>query len=285
MDEIKAKARAIKMSKEPDSNIELADKVICIALLQCQPVASKAAALQQLEQTAQAAQQQEVTLLITPEMYLTGYNIGNQACRELAEDLDGPSLRQIKAMCRQYQVAMVVGFPEQRGGAIYNSAVFIDESGEVRMCYQKTHLYGPVDNAQFRAGDSLCPSFEWHGWQFALAICYDIEFPEVARHAAINNTDVILVPTANMEPFTRVPQRIVPARAEENTLYIAYANYVGKEKAFSYCGLSCLCLPTGKYTAACAQQPTLLVADLSWSVLQQARQNITYLADRRSDLY
>ena len=273
------------MLKEPDSNAEFADEVIRIALLQCEPVVSKLAALQKLELTAQAAQQQGVTLLITPEMYLTGYNIGHQVCREQAEDLDGPSLLQIRAMCRQYQMAMVVGFPQQCGGAIYNSAVFIDESGEILMCYQKTHLYGPVDKAQFRAGESLCPSFEWCGWQFALAICYDIEFPEVARHAAINNTDVILVPTANMEPFIGVPQRIVPARAEENTLYIAYANYVGKEKTFSYCGLSCICLPMGKYTAACAQQPTVLVADLFQSVLQQSRQNITYLADRRSDLY
>jgi predicted amidohydrolase len=274
-------SEAIKCRKEA----EFDNQIIRIALLQCQPVANKTEALQQLQQTTQTLKDQGVTLLITPEMYLTGYNIGKQACREEAEELDGPSLQQIRAMCCHYQMAMVVGFPQQHADSVYNSAVFIDESGEIRMCYQKTHLYGQVDRAQFSAGDSLCPSFEWHGWQFALAICYDIEFPEVARHAAINNTDVILVPTANMEPFTGVSQRIVPARAEENTLYIAYANYVGKEKAFSYCGLSCVCLPTGKYTTASAQQSAVLVADLSRSSLQQARQDITYLTDRRSDLY
>jgi predicted amidohydrolase len=268
-----------------DSSVEDSSGVLRFALLQCQPVASKAEALQRLEETARVAHEQNAKLLITPEMYLTGYNIGPQACRELAETLDGPSLNRVRAICREYQMAIVLGFPERGGDAVYNSAVFIDESGDILMCYQKTHLYGQVDASQFCAGKALCTSFKWHDWQLAMAICYDIEFPEVARHAAVNNTDLILVPTANMQPYTGVSQRIIPVRAEENTLYIAYANYIGAEGEFSYCGLSCVGFPTGESTTANADQETVLIADVSLSTLQQARQTVTYLRDRRSDLY
>ena len=51
------------------------------------------------------------------------------------------------------------------------------------------------------------------------------------------------MPTANMAPFEGVATRLVPARAEENAVFVAYANYVGAEGAFAYFGLSCVCGP------------------------------------------
>ena len=126
---------------------------------------------------------------------------------------------------------------------------------------------------------------EFGGLKVALAVCYDIEFPEVARALALAGAEAILVPTANMAPFHSVATRLVPARAEENTVFVAYANYVGCEAAFEYCGLSCVAGPDGADLARARTEETLLIADLDRERLDAARSQLTYLRDRRPGLY
>ena len=259
---------------------------IRLAIAQCQPMGNQPLALVYLEQILQQAKQQQVQLLVLPEMFLTGYNIGAAAVQALALSLDTDDLAPLKNLARDYQIALVVGFPERSQTAVFNSAAFIDEQGQVQACYRKTHLYGCVDQEQFSAGTRLEPVFTWQGWQCALAICYDIEFPEVARSYALQGAELLLVPTANMLPFELVCYHTLPTRAAENTLYLAYANYVGSEGEFAYCGLSCICDPYGQVLArGSSASEALLIADLARDTLQVARQKLSYLQDRRPDLY
>ncbi len=242
--------------------------------------------LADLNDAAQAASSSQAQLIITPEMYATGYNIGVARVAELAEPLGGPILSQVADIAKSHGIAILIGFPELDGsGRIYNSAAFIDEQGQLLNAYRKTHLYGEVDRAQFSAGDSLCTPFEFQGWRFASAICYDIEFPEVARHYAQAGADVLLVPTANMIPFDSVATRLVPARAEENGLYVAYANYCGSEAPFDYCGLSCLCAPDGEDIVRAGRGAELIYGEISRQNLQAARQLSPYLQGIRPNLY
>jgi predicted amidohydrolase len=88
-----------------------------------------------------------------------------------------------------------------------------------------------------------------------------------------------------MLPFVSIANRVVPVRAEENAVYVAYANYCGPEGRFDYCGLSCICGPDGNDLARAANDPALIVADLSKSMLAEVRSMSTHLADRRPDLY
>ena len=127
--------------------------------------------------------------------------------------------------------------------------------------------------------------FEFEGWKLGLGICYDVEFPEFVRHQALAGADAILVPTANMTPYDTVATRLVPARAEENSIYLAYANYCGKEGQFNYCGLSCVCGPDGDDLARAGREEVVIYADLSKSTLAKRRENLTYLKDRRVDIY
>ncbi len=161
----------------------------------------------------------------------------------------------------------------------------MDRSGETLATYAKTHLFGDVDRAQFVAGDGYAPVVELGGWRLGLAICYDIEFPETARLLALAGAEAILAPTANMAPFDSVALRLVPSRAEENALYVAYANYCGSEGEFDYVGLSCVCGPDGGDLARAGRGPEMIFADLDRGALAAARSRSTQLADRRPDLY
>lgn len=227
--------------------------------------------------------------LVTPEMALTGYAIGSDRARALAQAADGPLAEAVAQLAQRHGVGIVYGFPEHNGDALpFNSVQAIHARGERLGLYRKTHLYGAVDTAQFSPGDSLPPVIDVDGWRIGLLICYDIEFPEPARDLALRGADVLLVPTANMVEFPEVVQRLVPARACENRLFVAYVNACGTEPlaggSLRYGGLSTLCGPMGEVLSQAGDAPALWVHTLRRGELLAARQS-SQLPQRRAALY
>ncbi|HMQ93046.1 MAG TPA: carbon-nitrogen hydrolase family protein [Amaricoccus sp.] len=257
-----------------------------IAVDQWRPVAGGSpAGLARLNAAAGRAAAGGADLLMVPEMALTGYNIGAEAVRAAADPENGPVTAAVGAIARRHGLAVLAGFPRLSGGRVLNTVNLMDRNGTLRASYAKTHLYGAVDRKQFTAGPEIVAPVELGGWKLGLAICYDIEFPEVARALALAGAEAILAPTANMAPYETVATRLVPARAEENTVFLAYANYSGREGEFEYFGLSCVCGPDGNDVARAGQGEEMVFADLDREALAKTRRLATHLADRRPDLY
>ena len=203
-----------------------------IALWQTPHPAGTAEALQRLDAACAQARAQGAGLLVTPEMFLTGYAIGAERVAAQAEPADGRLAQAVAAMAQRHGMGIVYGYPERHpDGRPFNATQFIDADGTRLMNYRKTHLFGDLDRAQFCAGDAASQVFEHRGWKLGLLICYDVEFPEAVRGLALQGADAVLVPTANMEPFDEVQRVLLPARALENSLYLAYANACGTEAA------------------------------------------------------
>ncbi|MCA5974425.1 MULTISPECIES: carbon-nitrogen hydrolase family protein [Pseudomonas] len=258
-----------------------------VALYQCPPLPLDVSGnLTRLEQQAQAAAKQGAQVLICPEMFLSGYNIGAQAVGELAQAQDGPAATRIAAIAQASGIAILYGYPERAGdGQIYNAVQLIDSQG-TRLCnYRKTHLFSELDKSMFVAGDDHYPVVELNGWRLGLLICYDVEFPENTRRLALAGAELILVPTANMLPYDFVCDVTVRARAFENHCYVVYANYCGSEGAIRYCGLSSICAPDGSRPLLAGQDEALLVGTLDKILLAQARTANDYFVDRRPALY
>ena len=258
-----------------------------IAIYQCEPRPAQVDRnLERLARIAKHASTEGVALLVCPEMYLTGYNIGIDAVRQLAEPSDGASAHAVAEMTRENSVAIVYGYPE-RGSedAIFNSAQLFNAKGTPLANYRKTHLFGDLDNSMFCASDADSAVVELGGWRVGMLICYDVEFPENTRKLALRGTDLIVAPTANMVPFEVVANTIVPARAYENQVYVAYANYCGHENGLEYCGLSCVAAPDGSDAARAGRKEELIICELDHGLLTASRRTATYLADRRPQLY
>ena len=120
-----------------------------IAIYQCEPRPAQVDRnLERLARIAKHASTEGVDLLVCPEMYLTGYNIGIDAVRELAATSDGTSAHAVAEMTRENSVAIVYGYPE-RGSedAVFNSAQLINAEGTPLANYRKTHLFGDLDNS------------------------------------------------------------------------------------------------------------------------------------------
>ncbi|NMX67533.1 carbon-nitrogen hydrolase family protein [Pseudomonas sp. WS 5111] len=256
-----------------------------VALYQCPPLPLDVAGnLKRLHHVAHEAG--DADLLVLPEMFLTGYNIGAEAVGALAETQDGPAAQTIAELARNAGLAILYGYPERaEDGQIYNSVQLIDATGQRRCNYRKTHLFGDLDHSMFSAGGDEFPIVELNGWKLGFLICYDLEFPENTRRLALAGAELILVPTANMVPFDFVADVTVRARAFENQCYVAYANYCGHEDQIQYCGQSSIAAPNGQRVAQAGLDEALIVATLDRLLIRDAQAANHYLADRRPELY
>jgi predicted amidohydrolase len=239
--------------------------------------------LELLEHFAQTAAQQGADFLILPELFLTGYNIGDRA-KQFATTRTGEPLQQAARIAREQTIALLFGYPEEDAGQFYNSAALFNADGELVASYRKTHLFGPEERRLFTPGD------QWvvvaiAGIQVGILICFDVEFPEAVRALTQAGAELIAVPTANMFPYTQIPNLLVPVRALENQVYIAYVNRSGTEGNLTYCGLSCIVGPNGKDLARAGLEEELLFAEVDREAIAQERTVYSYLDERRSDLY
>ncbi|WP_017242203.1 carbon-nitrogen hydrolase family protein [Streptomyces sp. SS] len=246
-----------------------------------------AANIKILDEAAARAAAAGADLLLAPELFLTGYAIGADMAR-LAEPVDGPSSRAVAAVAVRHGLAVGYGYPErdtERHGVLYNAAQLIGADGAPLANYRKTHLFGDFEATWFTPGDQAVVQAELGGLTVGLMICYDVEFPENVRAQALAGTDLLLVPTALMHPAEVVPLSVVPVRAFENQLYIAYANRTGPEGDFEFVGLSTLAGPDGTARVRAGRGEDLVLGDVDPAFLAASRKENPYLRDRRPGLY
>jgi predicted amidohydrolase len=236
-----------------------------------------------IQAQAIAAAEQGADLIIFPELFLSGYNIG-QTVQELAEQSDGPACQQASQIAREANIALLYGYPEKLGTEVYNSALLIDRKGNTRANYRKTHLFGSYEKNCFQPGDALVIT-EMDGLKIGILICYDVEFPEAVRALTQAGAHLIAVPTALMKDYCRVAEHVVPTRAYESEIYVAYVNRCGSEGDLTYCGRACLVGPDGRDILRAGVSEELLIADIDKNAIAEERESNPILKDLRPDLY
>ena len=137
----------------------------------------------------------------------------------------------------------------------------------------------------FSAGEQVLRPVELNGLKVGVLICYDVEFPENVRRWALAGAELVAVPTALMQPYDFVAQRLVPVRAYENQIFVAYANRCDREGDLAYLGQSCLVAPDGTDLARAGSGEELIMGDIDVAGMAESRRLNTYLADRRPELY
>ncbi|MFF0227628.1 carbon-nitrogen hydrolase family protein [Streptomyces sp. NPDC004629] len=245
---------------------------------------SAAENLKVLDEAAARAAAAGAALLATPEMFLTGYAIGAGIGR-LAEPADGDWADAVADIACRHGLAIAYGYPERAVADVHNSAQLISADGTRLAGYRKTHLFGRFEHDHFTPGDRPVVQAELDGLTVGLLICYDVEFPENVRAHALAGTDLLVVPTAQMHPYQFVAESLVPVRAFENQMYVAYVNRVGPEGEFDFVGLSTLAGPDGTARARAGRTEDLLIADVDPGFLAASREANPYLRDRRPGLY
>ncbi|WP_309125050.1 nitrilase-related carbon-nitrogen hydrolase [Kocuria sp.] len=257
-----------------------------IAILQAQAdVLDIEANLATIDRAARQAREEGAELLLTPELFTCGYS-PERVRRELtAGDLDRIAER-AAGIARRHGISLVYSAPRiGDGGDWHISAVLLDGAGRLLLAYDKVHLFGEEERRAFAPASAGPRTVAHGGLQVALLICYDVEFPESVRAASDAGAQLVLVPTALGAGFAAVCDVLVPARALESQVVVAYANHCGTEDGLELGGRSVVAAADGTLLARAGGQPELLHARVDAADVAAARELVPYLRDRRPDLY
>jgi len=216
-------------------------------------------------------------LVLCPELFLSGYGAGSRLAG-LAEGPDGPFAHEVAAIARRHGCAIAYGYPEAAGGRLFNAAAVIAGDGTVLANHRKTVLPTDYEKTWFRPGHGLT-FLTLAGWRLALVICYEIEFPEIVRACAAGGAELVLAPTALTRDWGVVSHRVVPARAFENGIFLAYANHAGRDGDLDFLGESCIVGPDGADLARAGGGEALIEARLDPAAIARMRGRLPYLAD------
>lgn len=219
-------------------------------------------------------------LLVLPELFLGGYELTDTEAVSI--ELDGPEVAELREAARAAGTAAVLGAAERVAGGVANSALAISRSGALAGVYRKTHLFGAEDGP-YVAGDELV-AVDLDGRVVGLMVCFDAEFPEVARTLALRGAELLLTISANPVEFRRDHEVFVPARALESGLPHVYVNRVGSQEGIAFGGDSMAVDPEGRVTVrAGPDEERVLAAEVPQPGRTDARTR--YLELRRPALY
>lgn len=137
---------------------------------------------------------------------------------EVSEPIPGPATDFLGNIARQHQLYIVAGIMERFGPVIYNTAVLIDRDGNLAGKYRKVALPREEIEGGVTPGNSY-PVFDTDFGRIGMMICWDLQFPEVARQLTMQGAEVIFMPIwgGNLT--------LARARAIENQIYLVSSSY------------------------------------------------------------
>jgi N-carbamoylputrescine amidase len=192
-----------------------------------------------------------------------------------------------------YEAPAATADPDALG---YNTAIVVAPDGTLVARTRKVHLpvtAGYYEDRYFRGGDTGFPAVDLAGARFGFPTCWDQWFPEVARAYALQETEVLVYPTAiGSEPdhpgFDTEPlwEQVIRAHGIANGTFIVVPNRIGTEGPITFYGSSFVSDPYGRVLLqAPRDRPAVLVADLDLDQRRDWLALFPMLATRRPDTY
>jgi predicted amidohydrolase len=231
-----------------------------------------------------------VDLLVLPELASSGYVFRDAAeARSLALTQTSDTVAEwVEAVPGDTVVAC--GYAELgEDDIVYNSAMLFNRNG-ILANYRKVHLWDQEKNA-FTPGDSPAPVVDTPVGRLALMVCYDLEFPEYTRSAALRGADALVVPTnwplVERPAGERPPEVLIAqAAARVNKVAVVLCDRTGTERGQQWTAGTSIIGSDGWVVAEAGPDGT---AEASLDLTAGRDKNIGPLNhlfdDRRTDLY
>jgi predicted amidohydrolase len=137
---------------------------------------------------------------------------------EAAEAVPGPSTEYFGRLAKEHHLYLVAGVLEREGSTVYNTAVLVGPDGQLAGKYRKVCLPREEIDGGVTPGSDY-PVFDTRFGKLGIMICWDLEFPEVARNLALEGAEVIALPIWGGHPL------LAQARAIENQVYLVSSTY------------------------------------------------------------
>lgn len=241
-------------------------------------------------------------IVVLPECFNSPY--GTQYFPKHAETLlpsppsreQSPTYHALADMAASNGVYLVGGsIPEfnPATGKHHNTALIFGPDGKLLASHRKTHLFD-IDipgKITFKESDVLSPGnkvtlvdLPEYG-TIAVAICYDVRFPELAQIAARKGAFVLIYPGAFNTTTGPLHWHLLSrARAVDNQLYVAMCS-PARESTFPAYGHSLIVDPLAEVVAETGENESMIEWELDGDKIAEVRRNIPVISQRRFDVY
>ena len=261
-----------------------------VAIVQIQSSTEKKENLQRALELIKDSESGGADLVVFPE-FLMAFSPASQTAKELAEiaePLQGPFVTSLKEAAKATLTAIVATVYETCSipDRVYDTALWIDSTGNIAAVYRKLHLYdafGFRESDKFAAGSDLTPPVTMGDGRFGMMICYDLRFPEMARMLTLLGANILLAPSGWVEGELKVDhwQTMIRARALENGCYLIAPNQVGN----IYIARSMIVDPLGRTLVDLGDRERVEVTEIDFKLVQDTRAKLPLLQNRRTDIY
>jgi len=211
---------------------------LAIAQLNC-TVGDVAGNSDKIFAAASQAKAQGASLLITPELALTGYPPEDLLLREDFNQASETALLELAKKTKG--ITMLVGHPRVFEGACYNAASVLQD-GKIIATYHKQALpnHTVFDELRYFKAGTAPLVFEHQGLKCGVLICADIWESNPAKLAKLAGAEILL--TLNASPYHMDKQdsrhEVARQRVVETGLALVYTNLVGGQDELVFDGAS-----------------------------------------------
>ncbi|KAK7540831.1 carbon-nitrogen hydrolase [Phyllosticta citribraziliensis] len=289
---------------------KLLKQPVKLALVQLATGASKAANLASARtKVLEAAQKHGARIVVLPECFNSPY--GTKYFPSYAEPLrpvpppqdTAPSWHALSEIAKEANVYLIGGSIPERDTTdpssdkpkLYNTSLIFSPSGEQLAAHRKVHLFD-IDipgGITFRESDALSPGNKItlvdlpdYG-TIAVAICYDVRFPELATIAARRGAFLLVYPGAfNTTTGPLHWELLGRARAVDNQVYVALCSPARDEDAeYRAWGHSMVLDPQAVVLGQAGVGEETVVVELRPERIEEVRRGIPVSQQRRFDVY
>ena len=223
-----------------------------------------------------------------PETFVTGYNLDYYGDRiyEMAEPIEGPTCTALKEAAKENGIYVIAGIPtkESADAPTYNSAVIIDDEGNLIGTYAKNHLFAGECDVFARKGEY--PVFDTKYGKIGVMICADNNHPETARMLALGGAHLVFMPAAWRVQESDIWPLLIRTHALESNIFILAANICKKMPDLYLFGHSMIANPRGQEIAVGSEdKEELIVATIDLDEVENYRATMPSLKDRHPEDY
>ena len=183
----------------------------------------------------------DVDLLVAPELYISGYPIDDLVLREDFLNLVEHEIKSLVENTKDGKSAIIFGAPRKDNTAIKNS-VYVAENGKIKAIKDKYELpnTGVFDEQRIFTEGELEDCVTIKGIKFGLPICEDIWEKTVLEKLSNSGAEIIIA--INASPFTisKSSERdhITLLRVKETKIPLVYLNRTGGQDELIFDGTS-----------------------------------------------
>ncbi|MDD9303945.1 MAG: carbon-nitrogen family hydrolase [Desulfobacter sp.] len=222
------------------------------------------------------------SLGVLPELFASGFD--NENIRFHARTTQD-CLDRLAQFAKKRSMAVAGTFARAEGDKVFNTLYFIDQRGEIKGAYDKLHLFRLTCEDAFYTPGNKAVVIDTVFGRVGLMICYDLRFPELARHLFIKGAKICIVCAQWPSPRKAHWQTLIQARAIENQAFFICSNRTGEDEDLVFPGLSAIVDPWGKILAQADDDPGTITAGVDMGEVDRARALIPIIEDRREDIY